>query len=133
MAGHGCRAAPYTVELLARADHRTAARGHLLIVRTGLGRVPVSGLRLGPVGGSVMVENTSQGNQGSPGSNPVTSADASRIQSAGGCNPGGPTGMSGWGPQAQSNAVGVRQGKGGTKSVPVTPMCTQSRRRARNG
>lgn len=60
-----------------------------------------------------MVENTSQGNHGSHGSNRMTPSDASRIQSSGDRNPGGKTAQSGWGPRAQSNAARGDSGKGG--------------------
>lgn len=60
-----------------------------------------------------MVENASQGNQGSQGHNPMTPSDASRIQAAGDRNPGGKTDRSGWGPRAQRNAARGSSGKGG--------------------
>lgn len=59
-----------------------------------------------------MVENSSQGSQSSQGK-PMTSSDASRIQSAGDRNPGSKTAQSGWGPRSQSSAARGSSGKGG--------------------
>jgi hypothetical protein len=59
-----------------------------------------------------MVEKSSQESQSSQGK-PMTSADASRIQSAGDRNPGSKTAQSGWGPRSQSNAARGSSGKGG--------------------